>query len=85
MSLFCHLSFKRIILIHTHTRTQNPFGRSKLTQRGASKGGLHCVAVLDAESPHGNASRSLFALLHPELTTLKGELMPRDLDVGVVM
>ena len=49
-------------------------GRSDLTQSGAPKGGLHSVAVLDAESPHGDSSCSFFALLHTELTIPKGEL-----------
>ena len=73
-----------ILIQETYTH-KHTFGKSKLTQSGASKGGLHCVAVLDAKSPHGDSSCSLFAPLNPKLTTLKGELMQRDLDVGVEM
>lgn len=64
----------RDVQAHTHKHT---FGKSKLTQSGASKGGLHSVAVFDAKSPHGDPSCSLFALLHTELTTLEGELRKR--------
>lgn len=49
-------------------------GKSTLTQSGASKGGLHGVAVFDAKSPHDNSSCALFALLHPEFAGVKGEL-----------
>lgn len=45
-----------------------------LAQSGASKGGLHGVAVFDAKSPHDDSSCALFALLHPEFTAVKGEL-----------
>lgn len=45
-----------------------------LTQSGASEAGLHGVAVFDAKFPHGDPTRSLFALLNTELAALKGEL-----------
>lgn len=64
---------------HTHINTHPE--RSTLTQSGASKGGLHSVAVLDTESPHGDSTCSLFALLHPELTALKRELRMREIQI----
>lgn len=50
---------------------------SHLTQSGASKAGLHSVAVLDAKFPHGDPTSSLFALLNTELAALEGELTNR--------
>lgn len=61
----------RDMQVYTHRHT---LGQSELTQSGASKSGLHSIAVFDAKSPHGNSSSSFFALLHPKFTTLKGEL-----------
>lgn len=56
------------------TKHMHIFRKFLLTQSGASKGGLHGVAVFDAKSPHDDSSCALFALLHPEFTAIKGEL-----------
>lgn len=45
-----------------------------LTQSGASEGGLHGVAVPDAQPPHDDASCSLFTLMNSELTAPEREL-----------
>lgn len=47
------------------------------TQSGASKGGLHGVAVFDAKPPHDDSSCALLALLHSEFTAPEGELRRR--------
>lgn len=78
MCLSCRLTFKLKIVPDTGdiqaSSQRHTFVKLKLTQSGASKRGLHSVAVFDSKLPHGNSSCSLFALLHPKLTTLEGEL-----------
>jgi len=67
-----------------YTKYSQTFTEFILTQSGASKGGLHSVAVFDAESPHDDSSCALFALLDPEFTAPKGELKWRGTDVECI-